>query len=94
MVPPYVLHYPRVQFAAQDGQTHIFVSDSGSSSFGYTIGRNVPVIYDAANPASAHINDFMNMWFVPLVLIGLSLLPLVVMTAWIKVFLTDSSLGI
>ncbi len=91
---PYVLHYPRVQFVAQDRAAYSFVSDMGSGSPGYRIGQRVPVVYDSAHPAAAHIDDFMNTWFAPLVLIGLSLLPLAVMTAWIKGFLTDSSLGI
>lgn len=87
---PYVLHYPHVMFIVPDQGVYTFISDSGSSSLGYPVGQGVPVIYDSAHPSTARINDFMNMWFMPLVLLGMAALILFTMTLFIQRFLTDS----
>ena len=91
---PQVLHHAQVQFAGQDGQIYSFVSDMGTGSFGYRIGQAVPVIYSTAHPDQAHIDDFMNTWLVPIILVVLSVFPLMVSAMSIQGLLTGSSVGI
>jgi Protein of unknown function (DUF3592) len=61
-------YYPRVRFATESGQLREFTGDVGSSPASFDIGEGVHVLFDPADPADAHIDSFMQLWFVSLIL--------------------------
>jgi hypothetical protein len=59
---------PVVEYTAADGQTRTFTSSLSSSPPAYQTGQPVKVLYDPAPPYKAEINDFMSMYFLPVLL--------------------------
>ena len=59
---------PVVEYTAADGQTRTFTSSLSSSPPGYQEGQQVKVVYDPAMINKAEINDFMTMYFLPVLL--------------------------
>ncbi len=53
------LRFPVVQYDTADGRSITFTSRTGTSPSPYKLGRQVPVLYDPANPRDARINTFM-----------------------------------
>src|SRR3990167_6474359 len=53
---------PVVQFVGPSGQEVEFTSSSGSSPASYSKGERVEVLYLSADPQSATINGFFDLW--------------------------------
>ncbi|HEY7355359.1 MAG TPA: DUF3592 domain-containing protein [Ktedonobacterales bacterium] len=60
---------PTVVFTTARGEQITF-SESFASS-GFAVGQQQPVAYDPANPQGARIANFLTLWFVPTLLLGL-----------------------
>src|SRR5262245_48073517 len=60
-------YYPRVQFEA-NGRSYQFRGQVGSGYGTFRVGEQVEVLYDTADPQSARINSFFQLWFFPLFL--------------------------
>jgi len=56
---------PVVRFQTETGETTTFTSKVSSSSFNYSVGRSVNVLYPAADPDSAAIDSAFTMWAFP-----------------------------
>ncbi|MBF0206794.1 MAG: DUF3592 domain-containing protein [Oligoflexia bacterium] len=54
-------YIPKIKFLDQNGKLHIFKGE-GSRSKSYSIGDNVPLIYDPRGEVSPMINNFAEMW--------------------------------
>lgn len=65
---------PEVRFIARDGRSYTVRGTVYSNPPAHKVGDRVDVQYDPANPADARINDFLNTWFLPLLLGGLGCL--------------------
>ncbi|EFH84295.1 hypothetical protein Krac_5321 [Ktedonobacter racemifer DSM 44963] len=67
------VYYPVVRFQYVDmerGEEEIiFVSRYGSRPPSHKVGDHVPVLYDPAYPANAHINTFGARWLLPCICI-------------------------
>ena len=59
------LYCPQVVFADAAGQRIEFQSEIGSQPPAYTIGQQVPVIYQKNNSRQAEIDSLMSLWFTP-----------------------------
>jgi hypothetical protein len=57
--------YPIVQFTTSDGRRWEFEEDWGSDPPEFKLEQQVDVRYDPANPRSAFINSFINLWILP-----------------------------
>ncbi|HWE83465.1 MAG TPA: DUF3592 domain-containing protein [Terracidiphilus sp.] len=55
-------YYPEFVFEAQDGKTYNGVSHTGSTSADYAVGQSVRILYDKADPNSARIDSFGQIW--------------------------------
>lgn len=62
------VYAPVIEFQA-NGQTYSFESDTASDQADYTVGRQVRVRYDPANPNAAQIDNFMERWLFPAIII-------------------------
>ncbi|MEP6923117.1 MAG: DUF3592 domain-containing protein [Pyrinomonadaceae bacterium] len=59
------LYCPQVVFADATGQRIEFQSELGTQPPAYTVGQQVPVIYQKNNPRQAEIDSLMALWFAP-----------------------------
>ncbi len=59
------LRFPVVQYETAEGRPITFTSRTGTSPSPYKPGRQVPVLYDPANPRDARINTFMMTGLLP-----------------------------
>lgn len=57
---------PTFRFADETGQAHTVASSLYQSPPAFQVGDRVPVLYLPANPQSARINTFSQMWLLPL----------------------------
>ena len=65
---------PVYQFRTLDGQT-IMIHDSLSSNPPrFQVGQEIEVLYDPGNPQKAHLNKWINLYFVPVLLGGIGLI--------------------
>ncbi len=62
------LYTPVVEFQA-NGQTYSFENGSASGSVDYTVGSDVKVRYDPANPNTAQIDNVIERWLFPILII-------------------------
>lgn len=62
------VYAPVIEFQA-NGQTYSFESDTASNQTDYTVGRQVRVRYDPADPNTAQIDNFMERWLFPAIII-------------------------
>ena len=60
--------FPIVRFVTESGRTIEFTSNTGGG--GHREGESVPVRYDPADPTDAKIDEFYNLWFLPVVFLG------------------------
>jgi hypothetical protein len=60
-------YYPRVQFEAE-GRSYQFKGQVGSGYGTFSVGEQVEVLYDPADPDRARINSFVQLWFFPMFL--------------------------
>jgi hypothetical protein len=58
---------PVVRFQTSTGEEVEFTSSVSSSSPGYSEGERVRVLYLRSDPSEAEIDEFLALWFVPLV---------------------------
>lgn len=64
---------PVVVFTAENGQRVRFESMASSNPPRYSVGDQVPVLYDPERPSDARIRSFHDLWFMPALLGGLGL---------------------
>ena len=57
-----------------DGETYEMASSSYSSPPAYHVGQPVQVLYDRSNPNNARINNFWELWLLPIIFVGLAVL--------------------
>ncbi len=55
-------YYPEFSFTARDGSTHVVLSGDGSSPCPFSEGQSVVILYDPADPSTAKIDTFGQMW--------------------------------
>lgn len=67
-------YYPVVRFTTAAGREVEFTGGTGSSFRPYRAGRPLKVLYDPDDPQHASIASFMELWFFPLLLLGMGLL--------------------
>jgi len=72
-----VSYAPIVEYRI-DGQTYRFAGDNYKNRPAYAIGEAVDVLYDPEEPDQARMNDFANLWGIPLALVGVGVLLLVI----------------
>jgi hypothetical protein len=65
---------PAVRFVTQEGESIEFISSVSSNPPRFEIGEKLSVAYNPSAPKSARINDFIALWFAPLIFGGLGLL--------------------
>jgi len=71
-----------VEFEA-DGQTYTFEDDTASDPPKYSIGQDVPVVYDRSNPSLAQIDDgILPHWLFPGCMVGILVIALVAVNIW------------
>lgn len=58
-------YYPVVRYTAE-GVAHAIIGRSGSNPPAYSIGEKVQVIYPPGQPQAGRLNNFMDMWMLPL----------------------------
>jgi hypothetical protein len=86
-------YYPVVEFTGSDGQTVRFTDGAGSLPPDYQIGARVPVLYDPESNPPARIRSWKRLWFVPVLLVVIGLLPLAVFLAWQAIALRPAARG-
>lgn len=59
---------PVVSFKTKQGQTITYTSSTSSNPPSYSVGENVTMFYDPANPNDAEINGFFSLWLGVLIL--------------------------
>jgi hypothetical protein len=57
-----------------DGETYTMNSSSYSSPPAYHVGQAVRVVYDKANPGKARIDNFWELWLLPIIFISIAAL--------------------
>ncbi|MBL8103669.1 MAG: DUF3592 domain-containing protein [Anaerolineales bacterium] len=62
------MYTPVVEFNA-NGQTYAFENGSASDSIDYKVGSDVTVRYDPANPNTAQIDNVIERWLFPVLII-------------------------
>ena len=65
---------PTFAFRDAAGIEHRIESTLSQRPSPYTVGQSVPVLYRGSNPESALIDRFMELWFVPALFVGASLM--------------------
>lgn len=73
-IEPKVLYRPKVQFTTESGRSIELVGRVASRPARYKIGERVRVLYNPHNPGEAHLNSFVGLWFVTLMLIFFGLM--------------------
>ncbi len=64
----------QVRFTTQDGSTVNFKESFSANPPAHQVGDKVKVLYDPSNYQNARVDDFMNTWFLPLLLGGMGLI--------------------
>lgn len=59
-------YYPVLRYQTQEGTSHEVVSPVGSNPPRYREGEQVTILYNPANPQQVRINNFLNLWLMPL----------------------------
>ncbi|APB33072.1 hypothetical protein GlitD10_0758 [Gloeomargarita lithophora Alchichica-D10] len=57
------VYYPVVKFVGSDGEPVRFEGQVGSTPPAFRVGQMVEVLYNPAQPQSARIRSFMELWF-------------------------------
>lgn len=73
------VYVPVIEFQANE-QTYSFESDTASDQSDYTVGGQVRVRYDPANPNTAQIDNFMERWLFPAIIIPAMILASLLVT--------------
>ena len=64
---------PIVEYVV-DGETYTMNSSSYSSPPAYHVGQAVRVVYDRANPSHARMDNFWELWLLPIIFISIAVL--------------------
>jgi hypothetical protein len=64
---PTVDYIPEFRFQDEAGLTHTVRSSCGSNPSPFKVGQQVKVVYEEANPSSAEIDSFGQMFLLPLI---------------------------
>ncbi len=72
-----ITYSPVLSFIALDGKNYIY-DVSRFSYTHYTIGQEIEIVYENANPNKANINSFYNIFLTPLVLIVLGIFTVII----------------
>jgi Protein of unknown function (DUF3592) len=64
---------PRISFVAKNGDTYTFTSSVSTYPPSFQKGQTVELYYDPKNPKEAVIDTFWELWFVNVLLTGISL---------------------
>jgi hypothetical protein len=75
-------YHPIVAFE-DGGERRSFTDGVGSLPPDYEVGAEVEVLYDPDDPKAARIDSFKRVWFVPIFISLLGLLPLLAYLAWL-----------
>jgi hypothetical protein len=67
-------YYPVVEFTTAGGQAVRYQSSTGSSRTSQQVGDVVDMVYAPENPQNARINTFMDIWFLPAMLLGMGVI--------------------
>lgn len=71
-------YVPRVEFRTQDGERKWFTDGVGSIPPDYEVGEQVTVLYDPQGEQAPRIKSFKRIWFAPLLIASIGLLPVLV----------------
>lgn len=80
-------YLPEVEFYAGDGKKIRFTDKIGSLPPDYEPETQIEIIYNPKDPQDARIYSWKRIWFVPILLSGIGLLPIVIgvfLLRWIK----------
>ena len=78
----YSSYYPVLRFTTAQGRKSIFTDGEGSFPTVYEVGEVVEVLYDPNDPADATIKSWLSIWFGPLWVTTIGLLPLLGIGVW------------
>ncbi|MDC0711981.1 DUF3592 domain-containing protein [Stigmatella sp. ncwal1] len=59
-------YYPVLRYRTPEGTQHEVISPVGSNPPRYREGAQVPLLFNPANPQEVRINNFLNLWLLPL----------------------------
>lgn len=79
-------YQPTIEFFTTEGNKIRFTDGAGSLPPDYETGEQVKVLYNPANQNEARINSWKRMWFVPTLFCAISVMPLLVFSAWAVLF--------
>lgn len=71
------------EYEDADGRTHRKVTSWSSNPPAYAVGETVEVLYRPTDPADGRIRSFLSLWFIPAVVGGMALCPLIGGLFWI-----------
>ncbi len=78
---------PRIEFKSEDGETHRFLSHTGSSTLPFEVGDEVTIFYNPKDPAQARWAWFPALWLLPTILGGIGSLFLLLSISFFGVYL-------
>jgi hypothetical protein len=67
-------YVPVYQFETEDKQRIVKQDGLATNPPRYQVGQTIDILYDPENPEKAHVNRWMNLYFVPALLGGLGLI--------------------
>ncbi|MBN2556473.1 MAG: DUF3592 domain-containing protein [Anaerolineales bacterium] len=76
-------YYPVVRFEIGEGREYVFTDGIGTFPAEYDEGEVVEVLYNPDDPRDATINNWKRLWFGPLWIIAIGLLPIIGLVGWI-----------
>lgn len=74
--------HPKVSFTTPQGQEVSFTDSVGSYPSDYEVGDIVEVLYNPKNPQEATIKNWKQVWFAPLGITAIGLLPILGLIGW------------
>ncbi|MBD2596190.1 DUF3592 domain-containing protein [Nostoc spongiaeforme FACHB-130] len=72
------IYYPVIKFTANSGKVVEFEAGSGSNPPAYSPGQQVEILYNPQEPESAAIHSWFDLWFLPIMFIGMGSLFVVI----------------
>ena len=74
------VYSPVVEYVV-DGETYRFEGGSASSPPAYHVGQKVTILYDRADPNHAQINNFSELWLLPVIFLPAAVLVAIIASA-------------
>lgn len=75
--------HPKVSFTTSQGEEISFTDPVGSYPADYEVGDKVEVLYNPKNPQEATIKNWKQIWFAPLWITVIGLLPILGLLGWV-----------